>query len=61
MKEHPSAFRPLLPELADFARFCHHEILHEVLRLFARGLGLKENELVDIHGFDAVGETYGTW
>ena len=59
LKDHPEAVRPVLPEIREFAKFCHHEILHEVLKLFALGLGLPEDELVNIHGFDAVGETYG--
>jgi hypothetical protein len=28
-------------------------------RLLARGLELHEDALVDLHGFDSVGETYG--
>ncbi|KAF7296788.1 Clavaminate synthase-like protein [Mycena indigotica] len=55
---HPEAVRPFLPEIEAFARHSHFDVLHPVLRLLALGLELAEEELVDMHGFDAVGETY---
>lgn len=36
--------------------YYHFKIYH---RLFALGLELPEETLVDLHGFDAVGESYG--
>jgi len=33
-------------------------VLHPILRLLAIGLGLPEETFVDMHGYDAVGETY---
>jgi len=33
-------------------------VLHPILRLLAIGLGLPEEELVNLHGFSSVGETY---
>ncbi|KAF8515787.1 Clavaminate synthase-like protein [Hysterangium stoloniferum] len=57
-REHPEALRPFLPEIAEFARFNHFQVLHPVLRLMALGLELPENYLVDIHNFYSKGETY---
>ncbi|KAJ7826494.1 Clavaminate synthase-like protein [Mycena olivaceomarginata] len=50
-RQHPEAVRPFLPEIEAFARHTH-------LTLMARGLELHEDALVDLHGFDSVGETY---
>ncbi|KAJ7059259.1 Clavaminate synthase-like protein [Mycena amicta] len=55
---HPAPVRPFLPEIEAFARYSHMNVLHPVLRLLALGLELPEDELVNIHGFDSVGETY---
>ncbi|KAJ7206475.1 Clavaminate synthase-like protein [Mycena pura] len=57
-REHPEAVRPFLPEIEAFARHSHFNVLHPVLRLLAIGLGLPEDELVDLHGFSSVGETW---
>jgi len=57
-REHPEALRSFLPEIAEFARFNHFQVLHRVLRLMALGLELPENYLVDIHNFDSKGESY---
>ena len=59
LKEHPTTLRPFLPEISAFAKFCHFEIAHEVLRLFEIGLGLPEDELIRRHGFDTESETFG--
>jgi hypothetical protein len=75
-KEHPEAVRPLLPEISEFAKHNHFNVLHPVLqyvylrryllplflksgRLLALGLELPEDAFVNIHGWNAVGETYG--
>ncbi|KAG6872988.1 hypothetical protein C0995_004364, partial [Termitomyces sp. Mi166 len=55
---HPQPLRPFLPEISQFARHNHTNVLHPILRLLALGLELPEETLVNIHGFDAVGETY---
>ncbi|KAG6829736.1 hypothetical protein H0H87_010368 [Tephrocybe sp. NHM501043] len=55
---HPEPLRPFLPEISQFARHNHFNVLHPILRLFALGLELPENTLVNIHGYDSVGETY---
>ncbi|EJD35382.1 Clavaminate synthase-like protein [Auricularia subglabra TFB-10046 SS5] len=60
-REHPPALQPFLPEIARFARFNHERVLHALLRLFARGMGLPEETFVDMHKFDAVGETSGNY
>ncbi|KAH9834993.1 Clavaminate synthase-like protein [Rhodofomes roseus] len=57
-KQHPKAVRPLLPEVAEFAKFNHYRILHPLMRLFALGLELPEDTFVNMHNFEAVGESY---
>ncbi|TDL21684.1 Clavaminate synthase-like protein [Rickenella mellea] len=57
-KTHPAALRPLLPEIYEFARFNHFHVLHEVFRLLALGLELPQDTFVNLHGYDAVGESY---
>lgn len=57
-KEHPEALRPLLAELDAFARHNHFNVLHPILRLMATGLELPEDTFVNLHNWDAVGETY---
>ncbi|KZT08214.1 Clavaminate synthase-like protein [Laetiporus sulphureus 93-53] len=57
-KQHPEALRPLLPEIEAFAKFNHFEVLHNILRLFARGMELPEETFVNNHDFNAWGETY---
>lgn len=31
-QQHPEALQPLLPEIEDFAKFCHMNVLHPILR-----------------------------
>jgi len=57
-RQHPEPLRPFLPEIAAFALHNHVHVLHPILRLFALGLELPEETLVNLHRFDAVGETY---
>ncbi|KAF9238970.1 Clavaminate synthase-like protein [Melanogaster broomeanus] len=57
-RDHPEAVRPFLPEIREFARFNHLNVLHPILRLIALSLELPEDALVNIHNDDAVGETY---
>ncbi|EJD39520.1 Clavaminate synthase-like protein [Auricularia subglabra TFB-10046 SS5] len=57
-REHPEVLRPFLPEISAFAKFNHFHVLHPLLRLFARAVDLPEDAFVNIHGYDAVGETY---
>ncbi|TFK52765.1 Clavaminate synthase-like protein [Heliocybe sulcata] len=57
-KQHPQALRPFLPEIEAFAKHCHFNVLHPILRLLAVGLDMPEDAFVDIHKFDAKGETY---
>ncbi|KAJ6625125.1 Clavaminate synthase-like protein [Mycena sp. CBHHK59/15] len=57
-RQHPKAVRPFLGEIEAFARHTHFNVLHPILRLLALGLELPEDELVNIHGFSSVGETY---
>ncbi|KAH9921818.1 Clavaminate synthase-like protein [Fomitopsis serialis] len=57
-KLHPQALRPLIPEIEAFAKFNHFHVLHPLLRLFALGLELPEDTFVNIHEYDAAGESY---
>ncbi|KAF5349237.1 hypothetical protein D9756_009415 [Leucocoprinus leucothites] len=57
-RQHPEPIRPLLPEVQAFAKHSHFNVLHPVLRLLAIGLEIPEETFVDMHGWDAVGETY---
>jgi isopenicillin N synthase-like dioxygenase len=56
-REHPQALRPFIPELQQFARHNHFNVLHPILRLLALGLELPEDSLVKKHDFDAAGES----
>lgn len=55
---HPETLRPLLQEIKEFSKHNHFNVLHPILRLIARSLELPEDTLVNIHDYDAVGETY---
>ncbi|KAL0946014.1 hypothetical protein HGRIS_012291 [Hohenbuehelia grisea] len=55
--QHPEALRPLLPEIAAFARHNHFNVLFPVLRLLALGLELPEDSFVKMHKFDAASAT----
>ncbi|KAG1740420.1 uncharacterized protein EDB91DRAFT_1328993 [Suillus paluster] len=58
---HPEALRPLLPEIQEFSKHNHFNVLHPILRLIARCLELPEDTLVNNHDYDAVGETAVTF
>ncbi|KAI0708358.1 Clavaminate synthase-like protein [Earliella scabrosa] len=57
-QEHPKALQPLLPEIRSFVGHNHYNVLHPVLRILALGLELPEDTFVNMHNFDAPGETY---
>ncbi|KAH7928365.1 Clavaminate synthase-like protein [Leucogyrophana mollusca] len=57
-RSHPEALRPFLPEIKDFGRYNHLNVLHPILRLIALSLELPEDSLVNVHNYDAIGETY---
>ncbi|PCH36927.1 hypothetical protein WOLCODRAFT_157616 [Wolfiporia cocos MD-104 SS10] len=57
-KQHPSAVRPLLPEIEASARFNYFDVLHPILRLLALGMELSEDTFVKHHDYGAAGETY---
>ncbi|KAJ7898385.1 hypothetical protein B0H13DRAFT_2032141 [Mycena leptocephala] len=57
-RQHPEALRPLLDEIAAFARHTHFNVLHQILRILAIGLELPEDALINLHGFSSVGESY---
>ncbi|CAK5263717.1 unnamed protein product [Mycena citricolor] len=56
-REHPQALGPVLAEIQALARFAHLHIVHSILRLLAIGLELPENTFVDLHRYDATGES----
>ncbi|KAG0703539.1 Clavaminate synthase-like protein [Suillus ampliporus] len=48
---------PILPDIQEFSKHNHFNVLHPILRLIARSLELPEDTLVNNHEYDAVGET----
>ncbi|KAF8557505.1 Clavaminate synthase-like protein [Imleria badia] len=57
-REHPEALRPFLPEIKEFGKFNHFNVLHPILRLIVLSLELPKDALVNIHNYDAIGEPY---
>jgi len=57
-RSHPEAVRPVLPEISQFARHSHFNVLDPILRLMALGLELPEGTLLNVHGWDKESETY---
>ncbi|RPD60559.1 Clavaminate synthase-like protein [Lentinus tigrinus ALCF2SS1-7] len=57
-QQHPKALQPFLPEIRSFVDHNHYNVLHPILRLLALGLELPEETFVNMHNFDAQGETY---
>ncbi|KAJ3716442.1 Clavaminate synthase-like protein [Lentinula raphanica] len=55
---HPEALRPLLPEIDQFARHSHMNVLSPILRLMAIGLELPEDTLLNMHRWEGDSETY---
>ncbi|KAI0267717.1 Clavaminate synthase-like protein [Gloeopeniophorella convolvens] len=58
LKPHPEAVQPLLPEIQEFIRHNHVDVLHELERLLALGLELPEETLVKIHNFEDKNNSY---
>ncbi|KAJ3852114.1 Clavaminate synthase-like protein [Lentinula lateritia] len=54
---HPGALRPHLDEIEKFSRHNHTHILFTILRLMAMGMQLPEDTFVDMHRFEAPGES----
>lgn len=57
-KDHPDAVKPYLPEISEFAKHNHFNILDPILRLMSLGLELPEDTLSLDNDYYAVGETY---
>ncbi|KAI0703872.1 Clavaminate synthase-like protein [Cerioporus squamosus] len=57
-QQHPKALQPYLSELRSFSEHNHYNVLHPILRLLALGLELPEETFVNLHRFDAEGESY---
>ncbi|KAE9400112.1 Clavaminate synthase-like protein [Gymnopus androsaceus JB14] len=58
-RAHPNALRPHLDEIDEFAKQNHTHILFTILRLLAIGMELSEDTFVDMHRFEAAGESSG--
>ena len=58
-RTHPTALRPFLPEVKAFTKFNHEQVLSEILRFMALGMGLPEDTFSKVHAYDTVGETSG--
>ncbi|KIY73903.1 Clavaminate synthase-like protein [Cylindrobasidium torrendii FP15055 ss-10] len=56
-QEHPPALQPYIKELEHFTEHNHLKIVHPILRLLARGIGLPEEALVKQHQWKAPGES----
>ncbi|KAJ3566782.1 hypothetical protein NP233_g6790 [Leucocoprinus birnbaumii] len=56
--DHPAPLRPFLPEIDDFAKQIHSEILNTVLRLIALSLELDEEYFIQMHDPTANAETF---
>ncbi|ESK85342.1 Clavaminate synthase-like protein [Moniliophthora roreri MCA 2997] len=57
-RTHPEAIRPFIPEVDAFARHNHFNVVQPILHLLALGLELPENTFVDMHDFNATGESF---
>lgn len=57
-KPHPEAVQPLLPEIQEFIRHNHIDVLHEIERLLALGLELPEETLVNLHNYEDRNNSY---
>ncbi|KZT29993.1 Clavaminate synthase-like protein [Neolentinus lepideus HHB14362 ss-1] len=53
----PPTLRPFLPEIEDFAKHCHVNVVHTVLRLLALGLEMPEDALISLLRYNAPGES----
>ncbi|KAJ3769771.1 Clavaminate synthase-like protein [Lentinula raphanica] len=56
-RTHPRALRSHLDEIEKFAYHNHTHILFTILRLMAMGMQLPEDTFVDMHRFEAPGES----
>ncbi|KAF8888023.1 hypothetical protein BD779DRAFT_1440344 [Infundibulicybe gibba] len=57
-KQHPAELRPFLPEISEFAKHNHFNVLFPLLRLLALGLELPEETFVKQHDFNAPTDTW---
>ncbi|RPD60560.1 Clavaminate synthase-like protein [Lentinus tigrinus ALCF2SS1-7] len=57
-QEHPKALQPYLPELRAFSEHNHFNVLYPILQMLALGMELPEDTFVNLHGYDAVGDTH---
>jgi len=57
-KPHPEAIQPFIPEIQEFVRHNHIDVLYEVQRLVALGLELPEDTLVKLHSYKDKNNAY---
>ncbi|KXN92322.1 hypothetical protein AN958_08553 [Leucoagaricus sp. SymC.cos] len=55
---HPEPLRPFLPEIDDFAKQIHSDIINTLLRIIALSLELDEEYFVQMHDHSANAETF---
>ncbi|EGO01206.1 hypothetical protein SERLA73DRAFT_105822 [Serpula lacrymans var. lacrymans S7.3] len=55
---HPPALCPFLPEIEAFCKHNFFNVIHPIFRLIALSLEIPEETLVNMHNYDAEGETY---
>jgi len=56
--DHPEPLRPFLPEVDDFAKQIHSDIINPLLRLIALSLELDEDYFIQMHDHSANAETF---
>jgi len=57
-KPHPEAIQPFIPEIQEFVRHNHIDVLYEIQRLLALGLELPEDTLVNLHSYEDKNNAY---
>ncbi|KAF9011700.1 Clavaminate synthase-like protein [Cyathus striatus] len=59
-REHPETIRPFIPEIEEFIKHNHFNVLYPILRILALILELPEETFVNMHSFcrPSKGETY---
>lgn len=55
---HPSTFKPFVPEVKELSEYIHKVILYRILTLFEVSLELPEGYLVQRHNYDTFDESW---
>ncbi|KAJ8457399.1 hypothetical protein ONZ45_g18329 [Pleurotus djamor] len=59
IQPHPPALRQFLPDISEFAKHNHFNVLFPILRALALTLELPEDSLTKLHGFNELGDSRG--